>query len=260
MRAACESGLAPAGLAASARDSFNGVMRFNSKGGFNVPFGHKPQRFSKAYVTKITNQVARAAETMAGRDWMFKTQTWNTTLDACTDSDFAYLDPPYIGRHTDYYNQWTDADAEALARAARSLPGGVALSMWKQNKYRENGHLGEHWAGYAYRTFSHFYHVGPTEDLRNQMTEVLAIRPGFEATAGPESAPHSSGARCLNPSAVSRKPSASSLPTSAQLAFVLRDASRARHDSSPANRRIPATSDAVMVSDKPACKRRSRKP
>ena len=35
------------------RSCFNGVIRFNKKGGFNVPFGHKPERFSKAYITKI---------------------------------------------------------------------------------------------------------------------------------------------------------------------------------------------------------------
>ena len=39
------------------RSCFNGMIRFNRKGDFNVPFGHKPQRFSKAYITKIVNQV-----------------------------------------------------------------------------------------------------------------------------------------------------------------------------------------------------------
>lgn len=39
------------------RSCFNGVMRFNRHSKFNVPFGHKPERFRQAYITKITNQV-----------------------------------------------------------------------------------------------------------------------------------------------------------------------------------------------------------
>lgn len=41
------------------RSCFNGMIRFNKNYKFNVPYGHKPQRFAKAYVTKIVNQVKR---------------------------------------------------------------------------------------------------------------------------------------------------------------------------------------------------------
>jgi len=44
------------------RAGFNGVIRFNRKGGFNVPFNHKAERFSKAYVTKVVNQVKAVGE------------------------------------------------------------------------------------------------------------------------------------------------------------------------------------------------------
>ena len=32
------------------RSCFNGMMRFNKNNDFNVPYGHKPERFSKAYI------------------------------------------------------------------------------------------------------------------------------------------------------------------------------------------------------------------
>jgi DNA adenine methylase len=163
------------------RACFNGVMRFNRKGAFNVPFGHKPQRFSKAYITKIADQVDWVARQMAGKDWEFRIENWRDTLSKASADDFVYLDPPYIGRHTDYYNSWTEEEARLLADTTQRLPGGFALSMWLENRHRKNPHIEDHWGGLEIRTSSHFYHVGSTESLRNAMEEALVVKLGFIA-------------------------------------------------------------------------------
>ncbi|GIV89177.1 MAG: site-specific DNA-methyltransferase (adenine-specific) [Chloroflexus sp.] len=162
------------------RSCFNGVIRFNSKGEFNVPFCRKRDRFRQAYVTKIVNQIFQIRNIMQGKDWEFRAGDWREVLMDVDINDFVYLDPPYIGRHTDYYQQWSEDDVADLARIAQNLPCGFALSMWKENKYRLNQHIASYWDGLVERTFTHFYHVGSTENLRNSMEEALLIKPGYE--------------------------------------------------------------------------------
>ena len=161
------------------RSCFNGVMRFNRYGKFNVPFGQKPQRFAPAYITKIVNQVNWAAKQMRDKDWEFRVSRWDEVLVKARAEDFVYLDPPYIGRHTDYVNDWKDSEAANLAKAAKDLPCGFALSMWLENRHRKNRHIEEHWSGLELRVCGHFYHVGSTESLRNEIDEALVIKPGF---------------------------------------------------------------------------------
>jgi len=168
------------------RACFNGVMRFNRKGEFNVPFCRKPDRFRQAYVTKIVNQMSDLAKIMRDKEWQFRVGDWREYLTQLSEDDFVYLDPPYIGRHADYYNQWSERDAADLVQISHSLPCGFALSMWKENKYRSNAYL-THWRGVEQRTITHFYHVGPTEDLRNSIEEALLIKQGY-ATPTPKNA------------------------------------------------------------------------
>lgn len=167
------------------RSCFNGMMRFNGKGEFNVPFCRKPDRFRQAYVTKIVNQISQIRKIMQGKNWEFRCGDWRECLNDVTENDFVYFDPPYIGRHTDYYQRWTEDDAAELATVAQNLPCGFALSMWKENKYRLNQHISQYWEGLVERTFAHFYHVGPTENLRNSMEEALLIKPGYETVLTP---------------------------------------------------------------------------
>lgn len=157
------------------RACFNGMMRFNQSGGYNVPFCRKPDRFRPAYVTKITNQVAAVADLICDRDWEFRLQDWRETFAAAKPSDFVYLDPPYVGRSTNYFSEWNDDEAIALADHTTSLPCPYALSMWLENKHRRNDHMDQHWTHCQWHPIEHFYHVGASEKNRASMTEVLAV-------------------------------------------------------------------------------------
>ena len=100
---------------------------------------------------------------------------WKDTVKTVTNKDFIYIDPPYFGRHTDYFNQWSESDSEELIQFLKKLPCKFAYSTWKENVYRKNDQLTKHWGNYKIITFPHFYHVGATQKLRNKMEEALII-------------------------------------------------------------------------------------
>jgi len=95
--------------------------------------------------------------------------------------DFIYCDPPYVGRHTDYYNGFNDEESNDLANALIKSPASFALSNWLENKYRRNDFVDLWFSNYEQRTMSHFYHVGPQESLRNEMIEVVILSPSAAA-------------------------------------------------------------------------------
>lgn len=156
------------------RSCFNGIVRFNRYGKFNVPYGHKPARFAQAYVTKIVNQIRRISEVISVSDWKFAVADFRQILTSVTASDLVYADPPYAGRHVDYFNSWSDSDEAALGSILKKLPGPFVLSTWHSNEFRANTMI-EHWCGSRFHilTREHFYHVGSTEDLRHPMIEAL---------------------------------------------------------------------------------------
>jgi DNA adenine methylase len=157
------------------RSCFNGIVRFNRSGEFNVPFCRKPDRFAQPYISKIANQVRRISEVLSVKDWTFEVADFRTTLNQVTEDDFVYADPPYAGRHVDYFNSWSEKDESDLAELLKNLPGKFVLSTWHSNEFRTNPLLPEHWSDPRFRllTRQHFYHVGSTEDLRHAMVEAL---------------------------------------------------------------------------------------
>lgn len=158
------------------RSNFNGMIRFNGSGKYNVPFGRKANRFQKALITKIVNQVKWIEDLFNERpQWEFICQSFENIFEDVTENDFIYLDPPYIDRYDGYYDEWSPEKAELLAQLTQQSKSKFAFSMWYENKYRKNAHI-ELWAEGTLYKKEHFYHVGASEKNRNAMTECLIVR------------------------------------------------------------------------------------
>ena len=155
------------------RAGFNGMIRFNRKGEFNIPFCRKPQRFAQAYVTKIVNQVDTVAKILQTKQFKFKCQDFTQTLSSVTANDFVYCDPPYIERHVDYYNGWNELQEHRLHTNLTHLDSKFILSTWHHNDFRENTYIKSLWGKFNVLTREHFYHVGANENNRNPMIEAL---------------------------------------------------------------------------------------
>lgn len=162
------------------RSCFNGMIRFNKKYEFNVPYCHKPERFAKAYITKIVNQVAHIEELIKNNNWNFICRSFEDTISMATENSFIYCDPPYIGRHVDYYDSW-DENSEILLHDSLIASGTYfMLSTWHHNNYRKNEYIDTVWSECFQLTTEHFYHVGAKEKNRNPMVEALLTN--YEST------------------------------------------------------------------------------
>lgn len=157
------------------RSCFNGMIRFNRNYQFNVPYGHKPQRFSKAYVTKIVNQVKRLETIFPEKNWQFKCQSFEQTILEATHHSFIYCDPPYIGRHVDYYDSWDEVHEIKLHNSLTASNARFMISTWDKNKYRQNEYIDIIWKECYKINQEHFYHIGAKESNRNSMLEALLI-------------------------------------------------------------------------------------
>ncbi|MCZ7669184.1 MAG: Dam family site-specific DNA-(adenine-N6)-methyltransferase [Chloroflexi bacterium] len=169
------------------RAGFNGMIRFNQKGGFNVPFCRKPERFAPAYITKIVNQVNFVSKLLKMKDFSFACQDFSETIEQATADDIIYCDPPYIGRHVDYFSGWDESQELKLFEMLSQSPAKFILSTWHHNDYRENEFIATLWHQFNILTREHFYHVGASEKNRSPMIE--AIVTNFDLPSMPYQTP-----------------------------------------------------------------------
>ena len=162
------------------RAGFNGMMRFNKKGDWNIPFCKKPERFAPAYITKICNQVAGVRQIIASGSWSFNNISFVDLIRQATKADIIYCDPPYYGRYVDYYNGWTEEDEETLFILLSEIPAKFILSTWHHNEFRENEMMERFWNNFNVMTKDHFYHNGGSVENRHSIVEALVYNFNLE--------------------------------------------------------------------------------
>ena len=156
------------------RAGFNGMMRFNNKGNWNIPFCKKPDRFAQAYVTKITNQVSTVSKIIKPEPaWTFYNKSFADIIPFATENDFIYCDPPYYGRYVDYYNGWTEHDEKLLFTLLSETKAKFILSTWHHNDWRANDMIEKFWSKFNIVTKDHFYHSGGSIENRKTVVEAL---------------------------------------------------------------------------------------
>ncbi len=84
-----------------------------------------------------------------------------------------YSDPPYIGRHVDYFDSWSEEEEIVLNNGLEYSNCKFILSTWLSNKYRTNDYVFSVWEDCYVATKEHFYHVGGKETNRNAVYEAL---------------------------------------------------------------------------------------
>lgn len=157
------------------RAGFNGVMRFNAKGEFNIPFCKKIERFSKSYITKIVNQIGHIYGLLKVYDWQFICGDFESLIIQANQNDFIYCDPPYYGRFADYYQSWQETDEERLSFLLNQTQAKFMVSTWYSNQYRNNPSITKYWGNFYLLKKEHFYHIGAKETNRNSIIEALII-------------------------------------------------------------------------------------
>ena len=157
------------------RTCFNGMMRFNQKGDFNVAYCHKPNRFSRAYITKIVHQVEYIEKKLKNNDWIFICQTFDKTIKMIEKEKnvFIYCDPPYIDRNSNYYDDWNIDKEKHLQQCLFESNNKFILSTWDYNEYRKNECIETIWKNYNKVNIPHFYHIGAKETNRKPMMEAV---------------------------------------------------------------------------------------
>jgi len=155
------------------RACFNGLMRFNRYGEYNVPFCKNPDRFTKTYITKICNLVNNVQNIIKEGQWEFHNQDFSVTIAAAKEGDIIYCDPPYYGLSADYFNGWTEENEKALNDALRNTKAKFIMSTWLSTPNRRNEMIDKYWKDFNIIEKEHFYFIGSHEEYRHSVTEVL---------------------------------------------------------------------------------------
>ena len=155
------------------RMCFNGVMRFNKHGEFNVPFCRDPTRLTASFIDRIVGYIRTISDKIDSNNWSFVTQDFEDSITSASSDGFIYCDPPYTGLNTQYYGPWFDSDDKMLHQCLKIYDGKWMVSNWIQYRNLTNHTISDIWGEHTIYTISHTYNVGGKAQKRPKVAEVI---------------------------------------------------------------------------------------
>ena len=153
------------------RTGFNGVMRFNNSGKWNVPFCKLNNRLSKNVIDDLASSVDELSRLFKSKDFTFCNQSFEEVIATAPENSIFYCDPPYYGLQVQYFKGWGKEDEIRLNEMLKDKM--FIYSTWLEDGIRENMMINEYWGEYEIEGKKHKYNVAEKAEKRNQVTEGL---------------------------------------------------------------------------------------
>lgn len=160
------------------RCCFNGLMRFNRNGKFNVPYCKKDDKLSFDYIDKIVEQVKKVKELLDRHpDWQFICSDWKDIVKDAKEEDIIYCDPPYLGLFSTYYTEYDINNEKELQDFLNNICNSKWIySSWKENKDKTNEFILDLIGKYDSIDIEHRYQIGSKNEYRNKVVEILIYK------------------------------------------------------------------------------------
>ena len=153
------------------RTGFNGVMRFNNSGKWNVPFCKLNNRLSKNVIDDLASSVDELSRLFKSKEFIFYNKSFEDVIESAPENSIFYCDPPYYGLQVQYFKGWGKEDEIRLNEMLKDKM--FIYSTWLEDGIRENPMINEYWGGYEIEGKKHKYNVAEKAEKRNQVTEGL---------------------------------------------------------------------------------------
>lgn len=162
------------------RSGFNGLIRFSSKDNWNVSFGNRGWKGSRAQAIKLYlsfpyERFEEWSKFLNTGNKQFIQQSFEKSIQQAGEGDLIYCDPPYLIT-TQQYKKWNEKLEIQLAdelRAASDRGAKFILSNVYIYKGKENTQLLELYKNFDNKKISHNYIIGHEKSRKQSVEEII---------------------------------------------------------------------------------------
>lgn len=156
------------------RTGFNGVMRFNGSGKWNVPFCKLNDRLSNKVIEELSWSIEELSHLFNTKTFTFYNTSFEKVLEISPSNSIFYCDPPYYGLAVQYFKGWGKEDEIRLNEMLKDKV--FIYSTWLNDGNKDNPMIDEYWKDFEVEGKAHKYNVAEKSSERNQVVEGLIYK------------------------------------------------------------------------------------